>query len=191
VKQVIILDPKFEFSRMNLKGVGIYNEIEDIEQAMQLLVEEMNERVKGGGNSKTLIVFDEFADAQSQARKGKDLEKFENQQTGFYANGKPKFGRVRVGSDNSLEDNLRILLQKGRSVGFRIVAATQRASVKVITGDAKANFPVQICFRVPKAIDSKVVIDEEGAETLAGSGDGLIRSPEYPELVRFQAYWKA
>lgn len=190
IKQVIILDPKFEFCRMGLKGVGIYNEIEDIEQAMQLLVDEMNERVKGGGNSKTLIVFDEFADAQAQARKGKDLDKFENQQIGFYANGKPKFGRVQVGSDKSLEENLRILLQKGRSVGFRIVAATQRASVKVITGDAKANFPVQICFRVPKSIDSKVVLDEEGAESLAGAGDGLIRSPEYPELVRFQAYYK-
>mgnify|MGYP000898247986 CR=1 FL=1 len=52
------------------------------------------------------------------------------------------------------------------------------------------NFPVQICFRVPKEIDSKVVLDEGGAESLAGAGDGLIRSPEYPELVRFQAYFK-
>ena len=56
----------------------------------------------------------------------------------------PKMKLQKTGSKNTLEENLRILLQKGRSVGFRILAATQRASVKVITGDAKANFPVQI-----------------------------------------------
>jgi len=90
----------------------------------------------------------------------------------------------------SLEENLRLLLQKGRSIGYRIVAATQRASVKVITGDAKVNFPVQICFRVPKEVDSKVVIDEPGAESLSGKGDGLIKSPEYQSVVRFQAFYK-
>lgn len=83
-----------------------------------------------------------------------------------------------------------MLLQKGRSLGYRIVAATQRASTKVITGDAKVNFPVQVCFRVPKAIDSKVVLDEEGAETLAGRGDALIKSPEYFGAVRFQGFYK-
>jgi S-DNA-T family DNA segregation ATPase FtsK/SpoIIIE len=90
----------------------------------------------------------------------------------------------------SLEENLRILLQKGRSSGFRIMAATQRASVKVITGDSKVNFPVQICFRVPKEQDSRVVLDEPGAESLAGMGDGLIKSPEYRDIVRFQAFYK-
>ena len=100
-----------------------------------------------------------------------------------------KTSREKVGELKSLEENLRVLLQKGRSTGFRIMAATQRASVKVITGDAKVNFPVKICFRVPKEIDSKVVLDEAGAEGLGGMGDGLIKSPEYPETVRFQAYW--
>ena len=83
-----------------------------------------------------------------------------------------------------------MLLQKGRSCGFRIVAATQRASTKIITGDAKVNFPVQVCFRVPKEADSRVVLDEGGAESLAGRGDGLIKSPEYGEVIRFQAFYK-
>lgn len=197
VKHIIILDPKFEFCRMGLKGVKIYSEILDIETALENLVIEMNERVKAGTEEKTLIIFDEFADAQSQGRKGKELDIMEMVEVGqqkmktmFGETMVPKMKLQKVGSKNTLEENLRILLQKGRSVGFRIVAATQRASVKVITGDAKANFPVQICFRVPKEIDSKVVLDEGGAESLAGGGDGLIRSPEYPELVRFQAYWK-
>ncbi len=199
ITQIIILDPKFEFCRMGIKGKGIViiNEILDIEEALEKLVEEMNERVKSGKVEKTLICFDEFADAQAQGRKGKELDIMEMVEFGqqkvkgmFGDTLVPKMKLQKTGSKNTLEENLRILLQKGRSVGFRILAATQRASVKVITGDAKANFPVQICFRVPKEIDSKVVLDEGGAESLAGAGDGLIRSPEYPELVRFQAYFK-
>lgn len=197
VKHILILDPKFEFCRMNLKGVKIFNEIEDIEVALENLVTEMNERVKAGREEKTLIIFDEFADAQSQGRKGKELDIMEMVEVGqmkvkgmFGDSLVPKMALKKVGTKNTLEENLRILAQKGRSVGFRIGAATQRASVKIITGDAKANFPVQICFRVPKEIDSKVVLDEGGAEQLAGAGDGLIRSPEYPELMRFQAYFK-
>ena len=69
------------------------------------------------------------------------------------------------------------------------MAATQRASVKVITGDAKVNFPVQVCFRVPKDVDSIVVIDEPGAESLNGRGDGLIKSPEFGQVVRFQGFY--
>ncbi|MGL4971834.1 MAG: DNA translocase FtsK [Culicoidibacterales bacterium] len=196
VKHIIILDPKFEFCRMGIKGVQIISEIEDIELALEQLVVEMNERVKSGSEEKTLIVFDEFADAQSQGRKGKELDIMEMVEVGqqkvkgiFGDTLIPKMKLQKTGTKKTLEENLRILAQKGRSVGFRIAAATQRASVKIISGDAKANFPVQICFRVPKEIDSKVVLDEGGAESLAGAGDGLIKSPEYPELVRFQAYF--
>ena len=80
-------------------------------------------------------------------------------------------------------------MQKGRSSGFRIISATQRASTKVITGDAKVNMPVAICFRVPKDIDSMVVLDEAGAESLAGRGDFLIKSPEYNQTVRGQGFY--
>ncbi len=96
-----------------------------------------------------------------------------------------------IACDPKIEKHLQMLAQKGRSLGYRILAATQRASVKVITGDTKVNFPIQICFRVPKAVDSKVVLDEEGAETLMGYGDGLIRSPEYLNVERFQGFYKS
>jgi len=166
-----IFDPKYEFRRMNS-----INEIAAIEARMERLVVEMNQAVESGMDElKKLIVFDEFADALAQARKGKELNTYDRQ------------GKVN-GRHKSLEENLKLLLQKGRSCGIRIIAATQRASVKVITGDAKANFPVQICFRVPKAIDSRVVLDEDGAESLSGKGDGLFRSPEYNDTVRFQSF---
>jgi S-DNA-T family DNA segregation ATPase FtsK/SpoIIIE len=190
IDHIVIFDPKFEFCDYSrIPGVNVYNDIEEIEEQMMELVEDMQDRVKRGKKETTLVIFDEFADAVANSRKGNDLKVFEEQVMGYNAQGMPRTKKVHVGDLKSLEENLRILLQKGRSSGFRIVAATQRASVKVITGDAKVNFPVQVCFRVPKEIDSKVVIDEPGAEGLAGMGDGLIKSPEYKETVRFQAYY--
>lgn len=190
ISEIIVFDPKFEFIRLKDNKITIYNDIEDIEAAMELLVEEMNSRIKSGRTNKTLIVFDEFADAVSASKSGPALNVYEDVIIGVNRSGGPKIERRLLEVKKSLEENLKILLQKGRSCGFRIVAATQRASVKVITGDAKVNFPVQICFRVPKEIDSKVVIDEGGAESLAGMGDGLIKSPEYKGVIRFQAFYK-
>lgn len=189
IKRIIILDPKYEFVG-TFPGCEVIPEISDIEKRMKQLVEEMQQRAKTGENSKTLIVFDEFADAVSSARSGKELDIKEQVLVGEYANGRPKYDIRVVGREKSLEENMKMLLQKGRALGYRIIAATQRASTKVITGDAKVNFPVQVCFRVPKAVDSKVVLDEEGAETLAGRGDGLIKSPEYFGTVRFQGFYK-
>lgn len=200
VTDIVILDPKYEFVSLKGKEIKVYNEIGEIEDKMRSLVDEMNERIKGGKKKYTMVVFDEFADAVAQSKSGKELEVKEMVQVGNYApkkspmgfmmEGAPKMQLQTVGELKSLEDNMRMLAQKGRSCGFRIIAAMQRASVKVITGDAKVNFPVQICFRVPKVTDSRVVIDEEGAEALEGKGDGLIKSAEYRDVVRFQSFYK-
>ncbi|MBD5144170.1 MAG: type IV secretion system DNA-binding domain-containing protein [Ruminococcus sp.] len=195
VDRIIVLDPKYEFLG-TLPGCEIITDIEDIEARMKQLVAEMQSRAKTGGPAeKTLIVFDEFADAVSSARSGKELDIREKVEVGTKRGPLgfpiPKYEMRVTGREKSLEENLKMLLQKGRSLGYRIIAATQRASTKVITGDAKVNFPVQVCFRVPKAVDSKVVLDEEGAETLAGRGDGLIKSPEYLGTVRFQGFYKS
>jgi hypothetical protein len=188
VRNIIVFDPKYEFT--NVDGIEVYNDIDDIETKLGCLVLDMQAAAKHNYKADTLIIFDEFADAVQSARSGKDLDIRKDVVVGMYANGKPKIENRIVGQDKSLEENLKILLQKGRSLGYRIMAATQRASVQVITGDAKVNFPVQICFRVPKALDSKVVLDEDGAETLAGAGDGLMRSPEYQnQLIRFQGFY--
>lgn len=193
VDNIVVFDPKFEFASEFTRRpeVHVYSDIDEIELEMMTLVEEMNKLVKSGKHKKTLIVFDEFADAVANSRKGNELKNFSHVEVGCYKDGRPKTKRQCVSTDKSLEENLRILLQKGRSSGFRIIAATQRASAKVINGDAKVNFPVQVCFRVPKEVDSKVVIDESGAESLQGKGDGLIKSPEYIDTIRFQAFYKA
>ena len=118
-------------------------------------------------------------------------ERVKNRQKHFTLVIFDEFADAADQSDGTLIKNFKMLLQKGRSAGFRFVAATQRASVKTIPGDIKVNLPVQVCFRVPKGLDSKVVLDTEGAEALSGAGDGLIHSPEYNDgLVRFQAFYR-
>jgi len=192
VTEIILLDPKYEFTSLKSDpSISVFNEILEIEEQMEFMVMDMNERVKYNQSKKTAIIFDEFADAVSQSRKGKELDVFKMEITGINSKGQPKREKVLSHTLKSLEQNLQILLQKGRSSGFRIVSATQRASTKIINGDAKVNFPVQVCFSVPKAIDSNVVIGEHGAELLAGKGDGLMKSPEYKDIVRFQAYYFA
>lgn len=189
VKNIVLLDPKYEFTAYKGKA-QVCNDIIEIEETMAQMVEYMNKLVKEGRKEHTLIIFDEFADAVANSRRGNYLKEYGFIATGMYANGQAKMSKQQIGEMKSLEENLRILAQKGRSVGIRIIAATQRASSKVITGDAKVNFPVQICFRVAKEIDSRVVLDEPGAESLAGYGDGLVKSPEYLGTKRFQAYFK-
>jgi len=197
VSQIDILDPKREFDAyLNKDGFRVSQDIEDIEKRTKELVDQMNSKIKTGDKSKAVIIIDEMADAFTMSRKGKALDIKEMVVVGEYKPTKanpfpgPKKQLQVVGQHNSLEKNIASLLQKGRSSGVRMIAATQRPSSKTISGDAKVNFPVQVCFKVQKSVDSKVVIDEVGAESLAGFGDGLVNSPEYLGVQRFQSFWK-
>jgi DNA segregation ATPase FtsK/SpoIIIE, S-DNA-T family len=76
------------------------------------------------------------------------------------------------------------LAQKSRAVGLHIVLATQRPSVDVITGLIKTNMPMRIAFRLPSRIDSRTILNRNGAETLVGRGDMLIQDPGTSNLQR-------
>lgn len=78
------------------------------------------------------------------------------------------------------------LAQLSRSVGIHLIIATQRPSVNVITGIIKANFPARISFQVASKVDSRTVIDANGAETLVGNGDLLFMPPGTSKLIRAQ-----
>ncbi len=78
------------------------------------------------------------------------------------------------------------LAQKSRAVGIHLILATQRPSTDVVTGLIKANFPTRISFAVASSIDSRVVLDTGGAETLLGKGDMLFMHPEIGLPIRAQ-----
>lgn len=78
------------------------------------------------------------------------------------------------------------LAQKSRAVGIHVIVATQRPSTDVITGVLKGNLPTRIAFQVASKIDSRVIMDESGAEKLLGGGDMLYAAPQTSQLRRVQ-----
>jgi len=88
-----------------------------------------------------------------------------------------------------VEYSIARLAQKSRACGIHLIVATQRPSVDVVTGLIKANLPSRISYRVGQKVDSKIILDQMGAESLLGRGDMLFTPPGSTGLVRLHAPW--
>ncbi len=95
-----------------------------------------------------------------------------------------EFADLMMQSGKDVEQCVARLAQKARAAGIHLILATQRPSTDVITGTIKSNFPTRISFRVSSGIDSRTILDQQGAEKLLGMGDMLCLAPGSPAPTR-------
>ncbi|MBU3958299.1 MAG: DNA translocase FtsK [Candidatus Omnitrophica bacterium] len=93
---------------------------------------------------------------------------------------------LMVVARDQIENAITRLAQLSRAVGIHLILATQRPSVNVVTGVIKANFPARISFKVASKVDSRTVLDSNGADKLLGKGDLLFLLPGESKLIRAQ-----
>ena len=96
---------------------------------------------------------------------------------------------LMMSAPDQTEHNLVRLAQMARATGIHLIVATQRPSTDVVTGLIKANFPARLAFSVASGIDSRVILDTTGAESLLGRGDLLFLNPEVGNPVRAQGIY--
>lgn len=184
--RLVLIDPK----RVELSGYKdaphlLSKPIYEIPEAIKTLLwltDEMEERYRtlervGARNieeynasnvtmPRIVVVVDEFADLMLQTKATK-------------MKGEPNMAEVCIVR----------LAQKARAIGIHVILGTQRPSVDVVTGLIKANFPTRVAFATTQEVDSRIILDREGAETLLGKGDMLFLDPARRDLVRLQSFY--
>lgn len=170
-----LFDPKMvELSQFRDIASEYQDDIEGVYLALEELRVEMNNRYSILSKAKVrnieeykgdmpykFVVIDEFGDLTISGMKD---------------------GNMNLSKE--IQKNILVLAQKARAAGIHLILATQRPSVDIITGSIKANFPCKVGFRMAKEVDSKVLLDQGGAEKLLGKGDMLFSSDQ--GIVRLQ-----
>ncbi|MDZ4660428.1 MAG: DNA translocase FtsK 4TM domain-containing protein [Pseudomonadota bacterium] len=143
---------------------------------LRQLVAEMEVRYEmiGSVGAKNILGFNEVI----KSRRKTEFKKFEGkwQTLPFVVVIIDEFADMIMVLGKDAEDAITRLAQKARAAGIHLVLATQRPTVKVVTGSIKANFPSRVAFRVISGVDSRTILDDSGAEDLLGKGDMLFQT---------------
>jgi RecB family exonuclease/energy-coupling factor transporter ATP-binding protein EcfA2 len=156
--------------------------------------------------SKYVIVIDEFADLMMTAKKGEssdlDIKEFTARINNLAAfkllagkkitqkDVKETIAELKKDALPEVETSIIRIAQKARAVGIHLILATQRPSADVVTGLIKANIPTKIAFATTSEVNSRIILDESGAEELIGKGDMLYLDPNSKGLKRLQGLYK-
>ncbi len=183
--KLMLIDPKkIEFSKYNALPhllCPVISEAIEGKNALKKLVAEMENRyslflTKGKGCSK-ISEYNELADVLG-------FEKLPNivMICDEFSDFMSEYGK-------EIEPLIKRLAQKARACGIYLIICTQRPSATVITGDIKAVVPSRISLSVSQALESRIILDEGGAESLLGNGDMLARIPRHNSLLRVQGLY--
>jgi S-DNA-T family DNA segregation ATPase FtsK/SpoIIIE len=183
--RLVMIDPK----RIELSGYegiphliqSVVTEPEDALNSLNWAVYEMERRYELLQEYKVrdLVSFNQKIDEMIKSDEAEELDKLP-----YIVVIVDEFADLIMTAGKEIELPITRLAQMARAVGIHLILATQRPSTKVITGVIKANFPARIAFRVSAQIDSRVILDSNGAEKLLGRGDMLFLPPGKPSPER-------
>ena len=191
--KLILIDPKMvELSIFqNIPHLEL-PVVTDMKQATNVLlwaVEKMESRYELFNNAgvKNIKAFNKLGEDKLRERLGDDFnEEYTPRHVPYIVFVIDEMADLMMQSKKEAEQAIARLAQKARAVGIHVIVATQRPSTDVITGLIKGNLPTRIAFQVASKIDSRVILDQMGAEKLLGQGDMLYTPPQSSQLVRVQ-----
>jgi DNA segregation ATPase FtsK/SpoIIIE, S-DNA-T family len=192
--KMIMIDPKMlEMSEYGKVPHLMHPVVKDMKKAEAILawaVDKMEERydLLSRARVRNLAQYNELGMEEIQRRVQPDEEERERipEKMPFIVIVIDEFGDLIMQTKREAETYIIRLAQKARAAGIHLVLATQRPTVDIVTGLIKSNLPGRICFKVASRMDSRVVLDEMGADKLLGKGDMLFLLPGNNSLVRAQ-----
>jgi S-DNA-T family DNA segregation ATPase FtsK/SpoIIIE len=181
--KLVLIDPKMlEFS--------IYN---DIPHLLTPVIIEAKKAISALAN---LVLEMERRYKLMAKNRVKNIENYNDKMKREYGQSMPyiviiidELADLMMNGGKEVEYSIARLAQMARASGMHLIVATQRPSVDVVTGLIKANLPSRLSYRVGQRIDSKVILDSMGAESLLGRGDALFTPPASTGLIRLHAPW--
>jgi DNA segregation ATPase FtsK/SpoIIIE, S-DNA-T family len=179
--RLILVDPK-RVELTNYNGIPhllspVIVEAEHVVGALQWMLREMDNRYRKFSETRTRNI----ADFNSHC------ERIQQKKLPYVLVVIDELADLMLLAPDETERTITRLAQLARATGIHLIIATQRPSTDIITGLIKANFPARIAFAVFSSVDSRVILDQPGAERLLGRGDMLFQAPDAPAPIRIQS----
>jgi S-DNA-T family DNA segregation ATPase FtsK/SpoIIIE len=192
--KLILIDPKkvelSQFKRIPHLMYPVVTEMEKVESLLTWACEKMDERYSLLERARVRSIRDYNALGEAELRNRLHLDEEEEAEVPLYLPSiviaVDELADMVQSTSKEVEVALIRLAQKARAAGIHLILATQRPTVDVVTGLIKTNMPGRIAFQVTSRNDSRIVLDDMGAEKLLGNGDMLFLKPNTSDLVRAQ-----